>query len=346
MKKAFTLLYSTLCLLHSTLFIPLWGQEGADSVRITHTQEAGTLEKQRFIDRYDYVFMTKEQTKWMLKGYGDINNLLASHPFQRSYVNHVVDFRLGAEYKINPSLSIGIDVTRLSNRPVTPDGLTDYSAIYSSSSNRNWGTSAELRWYHDMAARIKQGKSSNNFSGNYVSLRYEKVWQNNRFIGTTLSGFNGKWDTDYFSNYYNSQLSLNYGIQRRLFRYGLIDMSLSLNRRTDQQVHRQLTFLDGDNSVKQPVDWNNIRQSITSEPQHNWSITTRFKIGIALADFKKTAKVPRDVFQCLENERSLWKFSWPKIYLSSSTQLLYGSIGHEHKIAQSSLSINSYLDLS
>ena len=354
MKKAFSLLYSTRCLLHSTLLVvipTLGGISTAfaqnDSIRISHSEETGTLEKQRFIDRYDYVFMTKEPTKWMLKGYGDINNLLASHPFKRSYVNHhVVDFRLGTEYKISPSLSIGVDVTRLSNRPVTPDGLTDYSAIYSPSSNRNWRASAELRWYYDMAARIKQGKNSNNFSGNYISLRYEKVWLNDKSIRTSLSGFNGKWNTDYFRNYYDSQLSLSYGIQRRLFRYGLIDMSVSLNRRTDQQVHRQLTFLDGDNSVKQPVDWNNIRQNITSEPQHNWSITTRFKIGIALADFKKTAKVPRDVFQCLENERSLWKFNWPIIHLSSSTQLFHGSIGYEQKIAQSPLSINSYLDLS
>jgi len=355
MKKTLTVLYSTLCLLQSTLLfvIPTVGgistafaQESADSIRITHTQETGTLEKQRFIDRYDYVFMTKEPTKWLLKGYADIINLLASHLFQRSYVNHVVDFRLGAEYKISPSFSIGVDVTRLVNRPVTPDGLTDYSYIYSSNFSRNWRTSAELRWYHDMASRIKRGKSSNNFFGNYVSLRYEKLWQNNQSISNSLSGYDGKWDTDYFSNYYDSQLSLSYGIQRRLFRYGLIDMALSLNRRTDQQVHRQLTFLDGDNSVKLPVDWNNIRQSITSEPQHNWSITTHFKIGVALADFKKTAKTPHDLLQCLENERSLWKFSWPKIHLSTSTQLFHGSIGHEHKIAQSPLSINSYLDLS
>jgi len=190
MKKALTVLYSTLLFVIPTLggISTAFAQGSADSVRITHTQEAGTLEKQRFIDRYDYVFMTKEPTKWMLKGYGDIINLLASNLFQRSYVNHVVDFRLGAEYKISPSFSIGVDVTRLANRPVTPDGLTDYSYIYSSSFSKNWRTSAELRWYHDMASRIKQGKSSNNFSGNYVSLRYEKLWQNNQSISNSLSG--------------------------------------------------------------------------------------------------------------------------------------------------------------
>ncbi|MCU0341906.1 MAG: hypothetical protein MUE30_18685 [Spirosomaceae bacterium] len=69
MKKL--LILSTLCTawaapLNST-FSPIWGQGGSDSLR--YTQETGTLEKQRFIDRYDYVFMTKEPTKWMLRLY-------------------------------------------------------------------------------------------------------------------------------------------------------------------------------------------------------------------------------------------------------------------------------------
>ena len=36
-----------------------------DSLRFS--QESGTLQKQRFIDQYDYVFMTKEPTKWIIK---------------------------------------------------------------------------------------------------------------------------------------------------------------------------------------------------------------------------------------------------------------------------------------
>ena len=356
MKKAFILLYSTLCLLHSTfLFIistlggisTAFAQGGTDSVRLSHSEETGTLEKQRFIDRYDYVFMTKEPTKWMLKGYGNINNLLAYNLFQKGYVKRVVDFRLGAEYKISPSFSIGVDVTRLPSRPLMPIGLIDYSDFYSRSSvGRLWGTSAEIRWYYEMASRIKEGKSSNNFLGNYISFNIEKAWQKELLPSTGLSSSNNKWDTDYFKQQYQSQLSLSYGIQRRFFRYGLIDMSLSLNRRTDEQIHRKLTFLDGDNSVKQPVDWNNIQESITSGPQHNWSISTNFKVGVALADFKKTAKVPTcDVFQCLEDESSLWKFSWPQIHLSPSSQIVMSSIGYEQKIAQSPFSINTYLNL-
>ncbi|AXE18121.1 hypothetical protein DR864_10420 [Runella rosea] len=317
-----------------------------DSIRITHTQETGTLEKQRFIDQYDYVFMTKEPTKWMLKGYGNINNLLGSNIFQKGYVKRTVDFRLGVERKLSPSFSIEIDVARVSKVPLTEAGLIDYSYYYTSSGNRCWATSAELRWYYDMAKRIRKGKSSNNFSGNYLSLRYERLWQNENSVATGLSGTNGKWNTDYFGSYYHSQLSLNYGIQRRFFRYGLIDFSIALNRNTNQQIHRKLTFLDGDNSIKQPVDWSNIQESITSTPQHNWLITTNFKVGVALADFKKSSNIPAcDVFQCFENENNLWKISWPRISLSTSLQALNGSVGYEQKIAKSAFSVNTYLNL-
>jgi hypothetical protein len=346
MKKLLFFLYSTLCLINLTIF-PLWGQGGSDSVRITHTEEAGTLEKQRFIDKYDYVFMTMEPTKWMLKAYGNINNLLGSEIFRGGHIKRTVDFRLGIGRKLSPSLSIEIDAARVSKIPLTEAGLIDYSNFYTSSGNKRWATSAELRWYYDMASRIRQEKSSNNFSGNYLSLRYERLWQNEKSIATGLSGTNGKWNTDYFNRYYQSQLSLNYGIQRRFFRYGLIDFSIALNRNTNQQVHRKLTFLDGDNSIKQPVDWSNIQESITSTPQHNWIITTNFKVGVALADFKKSSKIPAcDVFQCFENENNLWKISWPRISLSTSLQALNGSVGYEQKIAKSEFSINTYLNFS
>ncbi len=70
-----------------------------DTIRITHTQETGTLEKQRFIDKYDYVFMTKEPTKWMVKWYGNINNLHPNLLFDNRYLKRNLDLRFGAEHK-------------------------------------------------------------------------------------------------------------------------------------------------------------------------------------------------------------------------------------------------------
>jgi hypothetical protein len=285
-----------------------------------------------------------EPTKWMLKGYGNINNLLGSEIFRDGYIKRTVDFRLGVERKLSPSFSVAIDATRNPISPFRENGFYDYSNYYSSGRKR-WVTSAELRWYYDMASRIKQGKNSNNFSGNYLSIRHERAWQNEKSVATGFGGTNGKWNTDYFGSYYHSQLSLNYGMQRRFFRYGLIDFSLSVSRNTDQLVHRKITFLDGDNSIRQPIDWNNIRENITSTPQQTWIITTNFKVGVALADFKKSSKIPAcDVFQCFENENSLWKISWPRINASTSLQSLNGSVGYEQKIAKSAFSINTYLN--
>ena len=344
MKKSLYILYSTLSVLNLTLY-PLWGQGGSDSIRITHTQETGTLENQRFIDKYDYVFMTMEPTKWMLKGYGNINNLLASEIFQGGYIKRTVDFRLGVERKLSPSFSIEINATRNGISPFRENGFIDYSDYYSTGRKR-WVTSAELRWYYDMATRIRQGKNSNNFSGNYLSLRYERAWQKENSVATGFGGTNGKWNTDYFGSYYHSQLSLNYGLQRRFFRYGLIDFSFALNRNTNQLIHRKYTFLDGDNSISKPIDRNNIQESITATFYHNWTITTNFKVGVALADFKKSSKIPAcDVFQCFENENNLWKISWPRISLSTTVQYLNGSVGYEQKIAKSAFSVNTYLNL-
>jgi len=345
MKKSLYILYSTLSVLNLTLY-PLWGQGGSDSIRITHTQETGTLENQRFIDKYDYVFMTMEPTKWMLKAYGNINNLLGSEIFQGGYIKRTVDFRLGVERKLSPSFSIEINATRNGISPFRENGFIDYSDYYSTGRKR-WVTSAELRWYYDMATRIRQGKNSNNFSGNYLSLRYERAWQKENSVATGFGGTNGKWNTDYFGSYYHSQLSLNYGLQRRFFRYGLIDFSFALNRNTNQLIHRKYTFLNGDNSISKPIDRNNIQESITATSQHNWTITTNFKVGVALADFKKSSKIPAcDVFQCFENEHNLWKISWPRISLSTTVQYLNGSVGYEQKIAKSAFSINAYLNSS
>ena len=111
MKKPILLLYSTLFVIPiiggiSTAFAQV------DSVRITHTQEAGTLEKKRFIDRYDYVFMTKEPTKWMLKLYNNDFNFTEELFYRISYDNLVgklfPPLELAAEYKLSPAFSVSV----------------------------------------------------------------------------------------------------------------------------------------------------------------------------------------------------------------------------------------------
>lgn len=51
-----------------------------DTTRIVFSQEADTLVKQRFIDRYENIFMTKVPTRHMLKlGFHSIIRLFRLH---------------------------------------------------------------------------------------------------------------------------------------------------------------------------------------------------------------------------------------------------------------------------
>ncbi|TAG22329.1 MAG: hypothetical protein EAZ32_03265 [Cytophagia bacterium] len=128
MKKTLLTFYSTLCILNSTL-------AQTDSLR--YTQESGTLKEQRFIDRYDYVFMTKEPTKWMLKaGYSSGGTMSGQ------FVQY--------ENKLSPSFSVGL------------------GAYFERSINS--GFFGEIRWYYEMKKRIAENKSANNFSGNYFGF--------------------------------------------------------------------------------------------------------------------------------------------------------------------------------
>ena len=142
MKKPFLIFF-----LNVTLF-PLWGQGGSDSLR--YSQENGTLEKQRFIDQYDYVFMTKEPTKWMLKvGVTRINGTELSNVGGTGI--------LGVEYKVTPSFSIGFNgglATNIQFNAMRLEGETF------------------TRWYYNMNRRIKEGRNANNFSGNYIGLGF------------------------------------------------------------------------------------------------------------------------------------------------------------------------------
>ncbi len=175
--------------------LPLLGAGGLlfaqDSLR--YSQEIGTLQKQRFIDQYDYVFMTKEPTKWMLK---------AGLERTLNYSAVVSSIYIGLEYKISPSFSLGANYALVNN---------------GSGSFNNIKREVMGRWYYDMKRRINKGKSANNFSGNYFELKYGRIVPSNR-----ISYYGG------FEPLKYELINLSYGIQRRFFNYGWSDFSLSI----------------------------------------------------------------------------------------------------------------------
>ena len=284
MKKLFLILF-----LNVTLF-PLWGQGGSDSLR--YSQENGTLEKQRFIDQYDYVFMTKEPTKWMLKT--QVANNFTSE-----------GLTVGYERKLSPSISLGI---------------SSYYRPESSFRQPNGGVLAEIRYYYDMKKRMGEGKSANNFSGNYFGISMTQSFE--------------KLSRDYKNTLNNPFPSLNpvldafelrWGMQRRFFNHGIIDFGASLgvasfdNREvytTQRYVYQAFLF------------------------QTQWSL------GMAWGDFKRSKLPPTcDVLRCYDNNTQLLKIAWPNLIIGNNQQSLSTSFAFEKQLGKSRFSLNIQNDL-
>ena len=283
MKKPFLIFF-----LNVTLF-PLWGQGGSDSLR--YSQENGTLEKQRFIDQYDYVFMTKEPTKWMLKT--QLSNNLASGGLTVAY-----------ERKLSPSISLGIG---------------SYYRPESSFRQPNGGVVAEIRYYYEMKKRMDEGKSANNFSGNYFGISMTQSFE--------------KLSRDYRNRSSNPFLSLNpvldafelrWGTQRRFFNHGIIDFGASLGI---------VAFDNRDYATAR-----NVYQAFLFQTQ--WSL------GMAWGDFKRSKLPPTcDVLRCYDNNTQLLKIAWPNLIIGNNQQSLSTSFAFEKQLGKSRFSLNIQNDL-
>ncbi len=172
-----------------------------DDVKVTLTEEIDTLVKQRFIDRYENVFMTKVQTRHMFK----IGLSQYFQPIPLSLIDDQVlanaSLTFGYEYKFLPAFSIALSSH-------IPFYVTELASKYRL---KNMVGDAQLRWYFNMRKRIKDGKSANNFSGNYLALNYTTV-------GTAYMGKN------------SPTAGLKLGFQRRFFNSGFMDFNLAFQQ--------------------------------------------------------------------------------------------------------------------
>jgi hypothetical protein len=170
----------------------------ADTTFVSIGQESAALEKQRFVDRYDYVFGTQQRTRLLLK--------LAAPT------------GLGAEVKLSPALSL--------NASYAP--AAGYQPASAFGGNGIWFSQhlrGEARWYYDMKRRMARGRSANNVSGNYLSAEYGQLIPNdladdgtNRFVASQRT------------------MALRIGLQRRLFRYAFFDVSYGLGAKQYHEI--------------------------------------------------------------------------------------------------------------
>jgi hypothetical protein len=168
-----------------------------DSLPITYSQERDTIVKQRFIDRYENVFMTKVPTRHMFK-----LSLTFSPNYLFAIDNNAIQttaYGLGYEYKLSPSLSVGSDFQ-------INGGWGDSSGVTGTLVGNIYG-----RWYYDMKRRMEEGISVNNFTGNYVAIVAGKRW--------------GKAEADYQS----LNFGVEFGLQRRFLNNGRIEFAIGIS---------------------------------------------------------------------------------------------------------------------
>ncbi|GAB2763570.1 hypothetical protein GCM10027275_00740 [Rhabdobacter roseus] len=279
MKKIGFLLISTLA------FGALRAQ---DSTGIQYRQELDSLPKQRFLDRYENVFMTKVPTRHMLKV-----------GVASDYLNFVGQnfLKLGYEYKLSPSFSVGADAF-LSASWGGHIGLRRTTTIQ-----------PQVRWYYDMKKRIQEGKSANNFSGNYLGVFYQYIHYHNVLQD-------------------HQRLGIEYGIQRRFLNRGVVDFAIGVVRQRESWDLR-----NPDGTRRDIID------------QMDYALGTRRSIRLAFGDWKKTKQSPLcEVLRCDELVRSQLKIAWPNLYLGLRGQQLNGSIAYEQKLGSAPWSVNAQIN--
>jgi hypothetical protein len=193
------------CIYISCLLLSFCAAYSQDSTEIKFSEEQDTLVKQRFIDRYENVFMTKVPTRHMFK---------LSLTFVPNYLfavdNNAVQttsYGLGYEFKISPILSVGTDV-------FINGGWGGAIGFVGALDGNIYG-----RWYYDMRHRINEGINVNNFTGNYIAVIAGKRW--------------GKSETDYQL----SSIGIEFGLQRRFLNNGRIEFAIGASYQQYSKGH-------------------------------------------------------------------------------------------------------------
>lgn len=171
------------------------GARAQDTTSVTFTEENSLVVEQRFIDRYENVFMTKVPTRKMFK----LGYLATTY--------NGLGFNAAFEYKVLPALSLEASLTGRTNRMGNAITLERFERQFS---GNNLFASIGSRWYFEMNKRIARQQSANNFSGNYLGIMYER----------SLAAIQSDRPREHFS--------LAYGFQSRFLGNGFLDFSLGI----------------------------------------------------------------------------------------------------------------------
>lgn len=293
-----------------TLIIAVFGcatvfGQSKDTAFVSIGQDTARFEKQRFIDRYDYVFGTHNPTRFLLK-WNVLAVLLPVNEGEEESLAAVGYDEVDADIS-RIELSAELKMTRwLSVQTTGSVGFLEGDFYKGKQKRTEWRV--EPRFYFDMPTRIKSGKSADNLSGNYIGAEYERIRQTAR-KGTEPG-------IAFTSNTY----SLRVGLQRRLFRYGYADISGGIG-------YRDVTYdAYGPQYRSRPLFFN-----------------TRVAIGLAIGapKYKQMKETPYcDVLRCFQEDRQMFKIDLLRaVQLRSDLLRFNPSFAYERKIGESAFSI-------
>lgn len=276
-----------------------------DTTFVSIGQDTTRFEKQRFIDRYDYVFGVNQPTRFLLKWNVFAALLPANSEGKESFVTTGYD-EVAADIS-RTELSAELKLTRQFSLQVTGSvGFLEGDFYKGKQKRIEWRM--EPRFYFDMPKRIKSGKSADNLSGNYIGIEYGRSRQTAR-KGTEPG-------LAFTSNTY----SLRMGLQRRLFRYGYADISGGIGYRDVAYDASGLQYRS-----------------------HPMFFNTRVAIGLAIGapKYKQMNETPYcEVLRCFQEDRRMFKIDLLRaIQLRSDLLRFNPSFAYEQKLGESAFSV-------
>ncbi len=260
----------------------------SDTTFIAVTQENGLLEKQQLTDQYDLVFRTMEPTRWLYT-----LNFTALSGSRNDLVRASVEVKLWPAIGLHGSYGIGFGQT---------ENSIDRTYYYPTVNHR---FAIEPRWYYAMPGRIRQGKSANNMSGNYIGLE---------------GGFTHA-STQYYIASEQTTLALRYGLQRRLFRYGVLDIGFGVGILKDRYATRFRT------------------------QRNQWGLFANSQIGLGLALARPKTTVTSggycEVLRCFREDQQMWKVDLYNLLRVNDLDNYKGqlSLAYELKLGSSPFSL-------
>lgn len=220
-----------------TLLMALTAHAQTDSVRTEYQTEDESISKSEVKRFIRYITRANVEEKTMIK-VGFWPDVDKSSAFETRTLRIGTEMDIVVEQKLTPSLSVFAGVssyltyTTYAKFPTNvPIGTTTNPRLYDQPERMTqtvFSGKVGVRYYYEMADRIRKGLSANNFSGNYIMAQVAEPFRELRsdryYNQLTWEKFNYRYSNNLLGNP-QPRVFVAYGIQRRLGGRGYFDIN-------------------------------------------------------------------------------------------------------------------------